>query len=130
MLDESEYVTSPACIREILINREVIAIDQDKEGKQGRRLSKSGSDSNIQEVWTRQLTGEAQAVALFNRGAAPATIAVKWSDLGLKSAPTHARDLWAHTDLKLDPTSATYAPTVPSHGVVLLLVRARFSASQ
>ena len=34
-------------IQEILTNREVIAIDQDKAGKQGRRMSKSGE----QEIW-------------------------------------------------------------------------------
>jgi alpha-galactosidase len=107
-------------IREILTNREVIAIDQDKLGKQGRRLSKSGSSPDVQEIWIRQLSGGAQAVALFNRGSAPATITVKWSDLGRKSAPTHARDLWSHNDLKLDPTSASYSAIVPTHGVVLL----------
>jgi alpha-galactosidase len=112
-------------IREILLNREVIAIDQDKEGKQGRRLSKSGIDANIQEIWTRQLSGGAQAIALFNRGPAPAKMTIKWSDAGLESAHRHVRDLWSHTDVKLDAkldaaSAAEYSATVPSHGVVLL----------
>ena len=47
----------------ILTNREVIAIDQDKEGKQGKRVWKSGD----QEIWARPLSGGEQAVALFNR---------------------------------------------------------------
>src|SRR5205807_22126 len=42
--------------REILINREVIAIDQDKEGKQGRRLSKSASGPDAQEIWALPLS--------------------------------------------------------------------------
>src|SRR5947208_10344685 len=85
-------------ILEILTNREVIAVNQDKDGKQGQRITKSGD----QEVWARPLAGGAQAIGLFNRGGTPAKIALKWSDLGLTSAPAHARDLWAHSDLKLD----------------------------
>ena len=102
-------------ILEILTNREVIAVDQDKDGKQGRRIAKSGD----QEVWVRPLSGGAQAIGLFNRGDAPAKITAKWSDLGLK-AHAHARDLWAHSDLKLD--GAEYSVTVPAHGVVMLRI--------
>jgi alpha-galactosidase len=47
----------------ILTNREVIAVDQDKLGKQGSRAWKSGD----QEIWTRLLSGGAMAVAIFNR---------------------------------------------------------------
>ena len=103
-------------IREILTNREVIAVNQDKDGKQGQRITKSGD----QEVWARPLAGGAQAIGLFNRGGTPAKITVKWSDLGLKSAPAHARDLWAHSELKLD--AGEYSVTVPAHGVVMLRV--------
>jgi len=106
---------SPA-ILEILTNREVIAVDQDKDGKQGRRIAKSGD----QEVWARTLFDGGQAIGLFNRGGAPAKITVKWSDLGLKSAPTHGRDLWAHSDLKLDGTE--YSVMVPAHGAVMLRI--------
>jgi len=101
-------------ILEILTNREVIAVNQDKDGKQGQRITKSGD----QEVWARPLSGGAQAIGLFNRGGTPAKITVNWSDLGLKSAPTHARDLWAHSDLKLD--AGEYSVTVSAHGIVML----------
>ena len=103
-------------ILEILTNREVIAVDQDKDGKQGRRIAKSGD----QEVWVRPLSGGAQAVGLFNRGGTPEKISVNWSDLGLKTAPAHARDLWGHSELKLDGTE--YSVTVPAHGVVMLRI--------
>src|SRR5438445_13435000 len=103
-------------ILEILTNREVIGVDQDKDGKQGRRIAKSGD----QEVWVRPLSGGAQAVGLFNRGGTPEKISVNWSDLGLKTAPAHARDLWGHSELKLDGTE--YSVTVPAHGVVMLRI--------
>jgi len=103
-------------IAAILTNREVIAIDQDSEGKPGRRVSKSGD----QEIWAKPLSGGRQAVALFNRGSEPALITVKWSILGLKSTPAHARDLWKHADLKLYGTD--YSATVRSHDVVFIRI--------
>ncbi len=106
----------PPAIKDILMNREVIAIDQDKEGKQGKRLSKSDN----QEIWARQLSGSAVAVALFNRSTESANMTVAWSDLGLKKAPHHVRDLWAHSDVSVH--GANYSATVPGHGVVMLRV--------
>jgi alpha-galactosidase len=104
-------------IREILLNKEVIAIDQDKLGKQATRASKSGD----QEIWTRPLAGGDTAVALFNRGSDVASITVKWSDVGLNKNPSGARDLWLHKDVAL--SGASYSAQVPSHGTVLLRVR-------
>src|SRR5436305_10946221 len=77
-------------ILEILTNGEVTEVNQDKAGKQGRRIAKSGD----QEVWAKALLDGGQAIGLFNRGGAPAKITVKWTDLGMKSAPASARDLW------------------------------------
>ena len=102
--------------RDILTNREVIAIDQDASGKQGRRVLKDGD----QEVWERPLSDGGQALAMFNRSGTPATISLKWSDLGLKSAPARARDLWAHSDVKVE--GAQYTVAVPAHGVKMLRV--------
>ena len=71
----------------ILTNREVIAVDQDQEGKQGKRIWKSGD----QEIWARPLSGGDQAVALFNRGAESAKMTVRWADLGMSSNPQARR---------------------------------------
>jgi alpha-galactosidase len=102
--------------RDILLNREVIAVDQDKDGKQGQRIAKSGD----QEVWSKPLSDGSVAIGLFNRGSAPAIISIKWPDLGLKSAPTRARDLWAHTDLKRK--GEEYSVSVPAHGVEMMRI--------
>jgi alpha-galactosidase len=101
-------------IMAILTNRDVIAIDQDKLGKQGQRVWQSGE----QEVWSRPLSGGALALALFNRGKDEAKITVKASDLKV-SGKWKARDLWSHQDVAW-PADGEYAVTVPSHGVVLL----------
>jgi alpha-galactosidase len=103
-------------ILEILTNREVIAIDQDTAGKEARRVS--GSED--QEVWAKPLADGGEAIGLFNRGGKPAQINFKWSAVGLNGAPTHARDLWGHIDLKI--SGVEYSAMVPAHGVVMLRV--------
>jgi len=99
----------------ILTNREVIAIDQDKDGKQGNQVWKSGE----QEIWTRPLSGGAQAVALFNRATEPAKITVHWSDIGVKEK-AKLRDLWSHQNIAWP--GPEYPVTVPGHGVIMLRV--------
>jgi alpha-galactosidase len=96
----------------ILLNKDVIAIDQDMFGQQGLPVKKDGST----EIWTKKLSDGSTAVAFFNRDTAAKKLSATWSDLGLKT-PAKARDLWAHEDIK--PT-ASITHTVPAHGVVLL----------
>ena len=103
-------------IKDILLNREVIGVDQDAAGHQGHRLSLSGD----QEIWVRDLAGGAKAVAMFNRGGDAARMNIKWADVGVKQG-AKARDLWAHADVRVE--GQEYTTTVPSHGVVMLRVR-------
>ncbi len=86
-------------IKAILANREVIAIDQDKLGKQGGRVYADGEV----EVWTRHLTGGALAVAVLNVGGdrySTHPFHLSLDRLGLHS-PQHARDLWTSKDMEL-----------------------------
>jgi alpha-galactosidase len=102
-------------ILEILTNKEAIAVDQDKLGKQGVRVAKNGD----LEVWARPLADGGHAVGLFNRGAAAAQVTAKWSDIGVKG--THkVRDLWAHADR--GKVKDEYTAEVPSHGVVMIKI--------
>ena len=100
----------------ILTNRDVIAINQDKLGQQGKQVWKSGD----QEIWTRPLSDGATAVAIFNRGKDEAKVNLKWAELGLANKKK-VRDVWLHQELTA--TGAEYAVTVPSHGTALLRVR-------
>jgi alpha-galactosidase len=106
-------------IAQILMNREVIAVNQDKLGKGGSRVMKSGDV----EVWVKPLEKNQVAVAFFNRGAAEASVDVKWaSDLKLALSKYKARDLWSKTDL---PGADGHTARIPSHGVVMLRLAAR-----
>jgi len=99
----------------ILTASEVIAVDQDPLGKQGKRVVKQG----LLEVWVRELAGNTLAVALFNRGNETSAITAEWTDIGL-SATTAAdvRDLWARSDL--GTFTGSYSAKVVSHGTVLV----------
>jgi alpha-galactosidase len=103
-------------IKEILMNSEVIAIDQDPAGKQGKRVSSDGE----QEVWVRDLSGGAHAIALFNKAASAARMTVRWADLRTQGMPKQVRDLWSHSDV--NASGDGWTTEVPAHGVALLRV--------
>jgi alpha-galactosidase len=100
----------------MLTNREVIAMDQDRLGKQADRVRAEGS----QEIWARPLADGSKAVGIFNRFDWPQTIDVDFRELGFKGR-VKARDIWAAKDLGTLPSK--YAARVPGHGVVLLKVK-------
>jgi alpha-galactosidase len=97
----------------ILLNREVIAIDQDPLGKQAQRVISDGSV----EVWQRPLADGSSAVAIFNRSSSSQPAHFKWSSLGYAEAP-RLRDLWKHVPLSED--GADFSAELPPHGVILL----------
>jgi alpha-galactosidase len=106
-------------IRDILTNKEVIAVDQDSLGVEGRRVRHT---SDGQDVWVKPLSGGRQAVLLLNRSARDQSMTVKWSELGLAPGQNAAvRDLWTHKDL--DATTGEFSAMVPSHGVAMIIVR-------
>lgn len=81
----------------LLSNNEVIAVNQDKLGVQGKKVKKDGD----LEVWAGPLNDKKVAVILWNRGPSTATITAHWFDIGL--TPTtivNARDLWEHSTKK------------------------------
>jgi alpha-galactosidase len=99
----------------ILTNKDVIAVDQDKLGKQGDRVWAEGP----KEIWAKPLSGGAKAVALFNRAPDPKSITLKLSDVGF-GANAKLRDLWTGKDVTA--TNGSYTVLIPKHGVVLLRV--------
>ena len=102
----------------ILMNREVIAVDQDPLGVAAGRVWKDGDA----EVWMRPLKGGARAVVLFNRGKDPRRIEVTWEMLHYPAGLTaKVRDLWRHQDLA--PVKGHTGAVVAGHAVVMLTIR-------
>ena len=119
LLAGNDIRSMSATTKAILTNAEVIAVDQDPLGVQGRLVASPAT--NLQ-VWAKKLSGtNTVAVALLNRGAAAASITARFSDAGLPAGSASVRDLWSHSDLGSFVDAYT-ASTVPSHGVVMLKI--------
>lgn len=103
----------------ILTNREVIAINQDSLGYQGRKVR---TDGDVQ-IWSKKLKNGAWAVVLVNTVTTNANSSVKWSDIGetdsSKSYPV--RDLWQHKIVSQSATGSYAVNNIPGHGTVHLV---------
>jgi alpha-galactosidase len=98
--------------KSILLNKDVIAIDQDPLGKQGDRVSAEGPF----EVWSKPLKDGSLAVGLFNRGHDAEQMSLPLQKLGLSSG-SKIHNVW-------NPSDSGHGPwMVPEHGVVLLVVK-------
>ena len=105
-------------IREILTNKEVIAVNQDGLGKQGRKVRDDGD----LEVWAKQLADGNRVAILLNRGAKETEIAVSWPEIGYPAKFTaEVRDLWLRKSM--GKFKGRYTAKVPSHGVVMVRVQ-------
>ena len=104
-------------IKAILTNREVIAIDQDRLGKQGSRVY---SDGEV-EVWMRPLAGGALAVAVFNVGSdrlSTHPFHLSLTKLGL-DGPLTGKNLWTGDKVTL----TNHQPIeLASHDILLVRV--------
>jgi alpha-galactosidase len=107
--------------RATLTAPEVIAIDQDVAGKQGRRVRRDEQA----EVWAKKLADPgARAVLLLNRGDSEREIAVDFDRLGwARNTGAAVRDLFERCDL--GHVIGGYAARVPPHGAMLLRIARR-----
>jgi alpha-galactosidase len=97
----------------VLCNHEVIAVDQDSLGKQGRIVRKSLNEF----LMVKELDDGSKAVGLFNLSEFASKLEFKWNDIGV-AGKLRVRDLWRQQDLGVFENS--YETTVPRHGVSLL----------
>ncbi len=105
-------------IHDILTNKEVIAVDQDPLGREGRRVAKDGD----LEIWAKQMKDGSRAVVLLNRGNSQHEITVHWNEIGYPDHLSAAvRDLWTHKDL--GNSTGKFSAPVESHGVVMVTIR-------
>ena len=104
-------------IHDILTNKEVIAMDQDPLGREGRRVWKDGD----LEVWGKQLQDGSRAVAVLNRGASSHEITVTWEQIGYTAHLSAAvRDLWAHKEV--GKFTGKFSELVESHAALMLRI--------
>lgn len=80
--------------RRILLNKEIIAIDQDPLGKAAERVVKTDD----YQVFLRPLSGDRYAIAILNTSDKARNISVSFKELSLPNR-YKVRDVWAHKDL-------------------------------
>ena len=86
-----DILNENAATRRILLNKEIIAINQDALGKAARLVQRIGECR----VYQRQLTNNRQAIAIMNPSDKAQRISLPLSFLG-KSAKYDFRDVWEH----------------------------------
>ena len=116
--------------RDIILNRDVIAIDQDTLGVQGLRLKDEGG----LQYWFKPLADGDWAFCLFNRGTEPVTQTIDWMTLCFTDEEVSGRstsfdttiytlqNLWEKPSKKKSKALTTKKPltaTVPGHDVLL-----------
>ena len=100
---------------EILTNKEIIALNQDKGFRQATRLLREGDI----EIWVKPLgkAGKQKAIAIMNRGEKTGQTALTPEKIGVSST-SKLRDLWLHENIGKLGKSRTF--TIPKHGIVVL----------
>lgn len=128
LIMSNDLRTVPVEYRELLLNPEMIAVDQDPNGKAGQRVSREGDA----EVWARPLSGNRLAVVLYNRGGdgVMLSISAKVEELsryflGISWNRIHVRDVWKREVLgtytgafraSVPPVACIFIVVSPLHG--------------
>ena len=104
--------------KSILMNKEVIAVDQDPSAMPVKSLSVNGQ----METLTRTLADGSLIVGVFNRGDTAMPAALRWSSLAAaySGKKLTVRDLWRHESVAM--SGEQYTESVPAHGVRLLRI--------
>jgi len=101
-------------IQAILTDKDVIAIDQDRLGKEGWRYRAEPG----REIWVRQLADGAWAVALLNTGPAAADLALDLPSMWVFEGKFAVRDVWARKDAGTN--AQMFTAHLAPHDVALL----------
>jgi alpha-galactosidase len=102
--------------KDILMNRDVVAINQDPAALPAKRIPQDATS----DIVVRTMKDKSIAVGLFNRGDKAADMSVTWESLGLGGKKLTVRDLWKHEAVAA--AKDKFTASVPSHGVVLIRV--------
>lgn len=101
----------------LLTNREVIAVNQDAAGIQGKRVYKD--DDRLLDVFAKPLSDGSYAVGLFNLGEDEQNMSISWNALHL-TGKQFVRNLWKQQDIGV--FDSEFSADVPSHGVVYVKI--------
>eukprot|EP01116_Phalansterium_solitarium_P022797 TRINITY_DN7661_c2_g1_i1.p1 TRINITY_DN7661_c2_g1~~TRINITY_DN7661_c2_g1_i1.p1 ORF type:complete len:439 (+),score=160.98 TRINITY_DN7661_c2_g1_i1:1132-2448(+) len=115
-----------AIMQEVLLNKELIAVDQDPLGKAGDQLSsiRCGTGNGVNgngtcQVWGKPLADGSWVVGLLNLDDFAAfEIVADFSLIGRSGAVLRARDLWTHQEL--GQFTGSFSSKVSPHATVVV----------
>jgi alpha-galactosidase len=102
--------------KSILLNKEVIAVDQDPMGMQGKVV---GQMNNV-EFYGRPLNNGDSALVVVNRADSATSMKMSWGEMHVP-AGTKVRDLWKHEDFTAKEDQEF---TIPAHGSLMFRMKA------
>jgi alpha-galactosidase len=111
--------------RGILLNKDIIAIDQDGLGNQAVRIQDSGDS----EVWMKKLSGGEMAVCFLNRADKVWNLKFNWKNNAALSDKSSAFnkdvyeifDCWEHQTI--GKTSQELQKNIPAHGILVVRLK-------
>ena len=102
--------------KRILLNKEIIAIDQDPLGKAAERVVNEAGH----QVFVRPLANGSHAVAILNSGDKAQRLSISFKQLGLTGKYT-VRDVWQHRDIARGATK--WGGKVQAHETKVFVLR-------
>jgi alpha-galactosidase len=116
LIDSSDLTSMTASTKQVLANKAVIAVDQDRLGKQGQLVA----TQNGVDIVAKPLADGDVAVLLANPSSAAEQVSTSATTVGLRGAGAYSvRDLWADTTRE---TAGAITETVPAQSAMLLRV--------
>lgn len=108
--------------KEILTNKEVIAVNQDSLGNQARRFMDMGDH----EIWAKELSNGETAICFLNRGESSWKLNYDWKkntiyymqSINMNKKEYSIRDLWQHKSI--GTTQTKLIMELPAHGSLLV----------
>jgi len=111
--------------KDILTNKEVVAIDQDERGIQAYKYAVTDS----LETWIKPLKNDEVAICFLNRSSMPKKISINWKDHPVKDdlsktnidfskSAYKIRDVWANKEA--GNTKTNFETSIPGHDVVMI----------
>jgi len=130
LIMSNDLRTVPAEYRKILLNKDMIAVNQDPLGQAGKRVTKRKEDDL--EIWVRPLSGNRMAVVVYN----PNSRDERSTDVGLAidllqlsetvlskskwESRLRVNDVWSGQDFEVN--AGTFRAAVPPMSCVFLIV--------
>ena len=108
-LYDAEWATS---VSNIILNRDVLAINQDAAGKQAQRVFRDGDT----DVWTKRLADGDVVIGVLNRGDEAREVQLALSDAAVADAAC-VTDVWQQQ--KLDVIDGAISVTLDAHETLL-----------